>query len=509
MIRHALLSVWDKEGIVELAKYLDKKNIKIISTGGTKRLLEKANLKIKSVSELTDQRPVMNGRVKTLHPTIFGGILADRNNQSHMNDLQLLDSMEIDLVVVNLYPFKEEAVNKKLELQKAIEFIDIGGPSMLRASAKNYLSVVPLCRVEQYQDFINLYNESNGNISEKDRLNYAKEVFRIMQEYDNSIFNYFNSDCVPEFPSIISHSYKLQNELRYGENPHQKAAYYSSGNHSGWKQLSGKKLSYNNYMDMESAYSIISEFEDPGCCIVKHSNPCGFSLGINTIDAFNSAIECDPISYFGGIVSFNRAVDKELAKILVTPFLECIIAPKFEKGAIHILSNKKNLRLVEYEEDFSLPSNLVRTSMNGLLVQTRDIGVVDYSDLDVVTKRKPSKNEVNAMRLGWKLVKFVKSNAIVFANEKQLLGIGAGQTSRVDSVKIAIRKVSETKLNLNNSVMASDAFFPFSDCVKLASESGVRAIIQPGGSIKDQDVIDEANRLGLSMVFTGQRHFFH
>ena len=319
----------------------------------------------------------------------------------------------------------------------------------------------------------------------------------------------FNDDLESEFPSIMSSSYELQDELRYGENPHQKAAYYKFDNDSGWKQLSGKQLSYNNYLDMESAYSIISEFSDSACCIVKHSNPCGFSLGVNSIDAFNSAVECDPISYFGGIVAFNETINKELAEILAVPFLECIVAPQFDAKAISILSAKKNLRLIEYKKDFTLSDRLTRTSMNGLLVQNRDVGKIDYNNLKVVTERQPTEAELNAMELGWKLVKFVKSNAIVFSNEKQLLGIGAGQMSRVDSVKIAIRKVSETKLNLNNSIMASDAFFPFSDCVKLAAESGVKAVIQPGGSIKDQDVIDEADRLGLSMVFTGVRHFFH
>ena len=509
MIKRALLSVWDKKGIVELAEFLTEKNIEIISTGGTKKMLEDAGLKIRSVTDLTGQEPIMNGRVKTLHPTVFGGILADRNNDSHMSDLKLLNAMQIDLVVVNLYPFVEQAVNKKLELQKAIEFIDIGGPSMLRASAKNYSSVIPLCHASQYEGFMNLYNNSNGNISEENRLSYAKEVFRVTQKYDSSIFNYFNHDSESEFPSIISNSYELQDQLRYGENPHQKAAYYKFDNNSGWKQLSGKQLSYNNYLDMESAYSIINEFSDSACCIVKHSNPCGFSLGINSMDAFNSAVECDPISYFGGIVAFNETVNKELAEILAVPFLECIVAPQFDSTAISILSAKKNLRLIEYKKDFTLSDRLARTSMNGLLVQNRDVEKIDYNNLKVVTERQPTEVELNAMQLGWKLVKFVKSNAIVFSNEKQLLGIGAGQMSRIDSVKIAIRKVSETKLNLNNSIMASDAFFPFSDCIKLAAESGVKAVIQPGGSIKDQDVIDEANRLGLSMVFTGVRHFFH
>ena len=510
MNKKALISVWDKTGIVEFSKSLIERGFEILSTGGTKSLLEKNNIAVTSVSDLTGFGSIMDGRVKTLHPKVFGGILADRKNDSHISDLLAMDAFEIDLVVVNLYPFVEQAIEKKLPINKAIEFIDIGGPSMLRAAAKNHESVIPLCDSSDYEDFIGKFDNSNGKISIENRQEYAAKIFKITTQYDMQISSYLNSNSNEQFYDKISINAIKKDELRYGENPHQKAAFYTSeDNDNSWSQLQGKQLSYNNYTDIESAFSIVNDFEQISCSIIKHANPCGFAVGDNTIQAFERAVSSDPVSYFGGIVGFNSTVDRELAEILVKPFLECVVAPDFDDQSLEVFKTKKNLRLIKTSKEFTLSNKMIKNALGGYLLQDRDQLFFDIKNCDIVTKLKPSSNEINALELGWKLVKYVKSNAIIFANKNQVLSAGAGQMSRVDSVKNAIRKISETGLSLEGAIMASDAFFPFPDCIEIAAKAGIKSIIQPGGSIKDSDAIDVADELGLSMLFTKARHFYH
>ena len=511
MSKRALISVWDKIGIVKFSESLINRGYEILSTGGTKNILEEHNIKVTSISDLTGFGSIMDGRVKTLHPKVFGGILADRKNETHINDLAAIGSQSIDLVVVNLYPFVSEAVDKNLPIEEAIEFIDIGGPSMLRASAKNHESVISICDPRDYDNFIDELDRSDGEISIKIRRKYALKVFNVTANYDCTISSYLSNFEEDELvPSNININVVKNNELRYGENPHQKAAFYiPSDKENSWIQLQGKKLSYNNYTDIESAISIVKDFDDISCSIIKHANPCGFAVGKNNVDAFERAVSSDPVSYFGGIVGFNHKVGVEIANTLIKPFIECVVAPDFESESLEIFKSKKNLRLIKIKDCFSLSETMIKNVLGGYLLQDRDLLDFSIDKCEIVTKRKPSEEEVNALKLGWKLVKYVKSNAIVFSNQHQLLSVGAGQMSRVDSVKNAIRKISETGLSLSGAVMASDAFFPFPDCIEIAAKAGIKSVIQPGGSIKDSEVINTADKLDLSMLFTKARHFYH
>ena len=509
MIKRALISVWNKEGVVELAQFFEDNDIEIISTGGTKAVLENAGIKVTSVADITGTGAVMDGRVKTLDPKIFGGILADRNNPSHLSDLNSMNGLEIDIVVVNFYPFVDEAVNKDLSFKKAIEFIDIGGPSMIRAAAKNYHSIVPLCNVDSYSEFMNEYFINKGIIPLDIRQKYACEVFSMTSKYEFAIYNFFKKDS-EEFSNTINFSLEKAADLRYGENPHQKAAFYvPDGKALPWTQLQGKKLSYNNYADMESAIAMVLEFDEASCAIIKHANPCGFGLGNSINEAYHRAVSTDPVSYFGGIVAFNKVVDKSTAMDLVKPFLECVIAPEVTPEALKIFKEKKNLRVVIVGDSYEPSYESIKSVVGGYLVQQKDSDQGELDNLKIVTDLQPSTDDLKAMKLGWTLVRYVKSNGIVYSSHNQLLGVGAGQMSRVDSVKIGLRKVNEAGLNLEGSILASDAFFPFSDSIEIAAAAGVRVIIQPGGSIKDQDVIDKANELGLIMAFTNTRHFYH
>ena len=505
-IKTALISVWDKTGIIDLANFLAKNNIEIISTGGTKKILEENNINVTPVSEVTQQNEVMNGRVKTLHPKIFGGVLADRNNDDHMDDLLGMGGKAIDLVIVNLYPFKSEAIDKNLSLDKAIEYIDIGGPSMLRAAAKNYINVIPLCSPRQYNDFMVSFNSNAGLIDLDKRIAYASTVFKLVSNYNTDISNYFSKN--ENSDRILLDLLKVD-DLRYGENPHQSASFYLPENvEKDWKQHHGKQLSYNNYYDIETANSIVNEFDDMACVIIKHSNPCGFSLGETLKQAYLSAVSTDPISYFGGIVAFNRELDLESAIELNKSFLECIVAPSFSNEALKELKKKKNLRLITIS-DSNKNKKIIRSVFNGFLIQDRDVMEENFNEFQVVSKIKPNNEQLKALYLSWNLVKYVKSNAIVFSNNKQLIGVGAGQMSRVDSVKIAIDKARNNNLNLKNTVMASDAFFPFIDCIQLAAEERVSGVIQPGGSIKDEEVLEEVNKQSMFMIITNKRHFNH
>ena len=508
-INRALLSVWNKEGIIELGQFLINQNIEILSTGGTQTTLEEAALNVTGIEDITGSGSIMDGRVKTLHPKVFGGILADRDNPQHLHDLKDLHGLEIDLVVVNFYPFVQEAVDKSLDFKKAIEFIDIGGPSMLRAAAKNYHSVLPLCDPEKYTEFIEIFKDNDGNVPLEYRKKSASAVFAMTSAYESAIYNYFTKDD-EVLPETVSINLNKSTNLRYGENPHQDAAFYlPEGKSATWHQHQGKILSYNNYADMESAFNIPFEFSETACAIIKHANPCGFGLGKNLKEAYLRAVTTDPVSYFGGIVGFNREVDADTALELVQPFLECIIAPSFSDTALEILKKKKNLRVISVGKEGLQDHYSIKSIAGGYLYQQKDNYQGELEKLATVTHTKLKQSEFQALQLGWKLVRNVKSNAIIFANSDQLLGVGAGQMSRIDSVKIAVRKVSEAGLNLKGAIMASDAFFPFSDSVEIAAEAGISSIIQPGGSIKDKDVIKKADELGIAMVFTGIRHFLH
>tara|TARA_Y100001936_G_scaffold56440_1_gene55338 strand:- start:10159 stop:11679 length:1521 start_codon:yes stop_codon:yes gene_type:complete len=506
-LKKALISVWDKKNVVELAKFLIGQKFEIISTGGTKKILLDNDIKVTSISELTNFDEIMNGRVKTLHPKIFGGLLADKKNKNHLKDLESIDSSAIDLVVVNLYPFEEMASKKNMSLNKLIEYIDVGGPSMLRAAAKNYKSVITLSNPSMYEDFMIEYFKNKGDISSKKRKEYAKNVFLETSKYDSIIFSEFSKDNDEKLSDSLNINLSKNFNLRYGENPHQMASFYTDKTSSSFKQLSGKKLSYNNFFDIETAIRIVKEFNENCCCIIKHSNPCGFSIGKNLTDCFKSAVSCDPISYFGGIVGFNKKVNSKIANKLIEPFLECIVCPDIDDKALEILKMKKNLRVIIYNNDYNFSNISIRSVMGGVLSQT--LSNNSSTDWNIVTKKKPSNANLDALKLGWKLVKYVKSNAIVIANKKQIIGVGAGQMSRVDSVKIAIQKSIENGFNLNGAILASDAFFPFPDSIQLANEYGIKYFIQPGGSIKDKEIIKIADKLKVSMIFTNQRLFFH
>tara|TARA_B100000214_G_C23941428_1_gene615913 strand:- start:69 stop:1589 length:1521 start_codon:yes stop_codon:yes gene_type:complete len=506
-MKYAIISVWDKTGIESFAKYIACNGYNIISTGGTKQQLEDSGLEVISVSEITGNKAILDGRVKTIDYKLFGGILADQSNQSHIQSLLDIEGISIDLVVVNFYPF-EEFSKKNLPLDELINYVDIGGPSMIRAAAKNYKSCIPICKSSLYNIFIEKFKASNGDLTDIDRQFFLKEAFKETSKYDLFISNVLSKDESDDVPKSINLSLGLTKTLRYGENPHQKAAFYIENNKTITKHQ-GKSLSYNNYLDIESAWSIVSEFSDSCCVIIKHSNPCGFSVNDDLSLAFEDACKSDPVSFFGGIVGFNSEVDSSLAKKLTIPFLECIIAPSFSDKALEIFKNKKNLRIITPNSESISYKYSLRSTLGGFLYQERDLYQCGENEFKVVTKAHPSCDEMDAVKLGWKLVKYVKSNAIIINNNRNLLGTGAGQMSRVDSVKIAIGKAAEFSLNLDQSIMASDAFFPFPDSLDLASEAGVRCIVQPGGSIKDDEIIARANELGISMLFTGKRHFLH
>jgi len=511
MIKRALISVWNKDGLLELAQFLNKNEVEIISTGGTEKYLKDNNIPVTEISEITGMSAVMDGRVKTLNPKIFGGILADRKNNNHLEDLNKIDGKTIDLIVVNLYPFVDEAVKNNLPMEKAIEYIDIGGPSMLRAAAKNYHSVCVLSDVSDYSDFIGSFDEENRDISLDWRKNNAAKVFLRTSSYDSNIFQYFNDNSNDALSDSKIIPLIKKEDLRYGENPHQKGAFYTDMNNDlEWVKHQGKALSYNNYMDLQSAFEIVGEFDIPSCSIIKHSNPCGFSTGKNLSEAYSRAVSCDPVSYFGGIVAFNSEVDANLANQLVKPFLECIIAPSFSSEALSVFKAKKNLRVITLSKDYHKNKLEIKSASGGYLIQESDsFSKEEFDKFEVVTKQEPNQDTLRALHLGWKIVRYVKSNAIVIANKDQILGVGAGQMSRIDSVKIAIRKIQEFGLSLDGSIMASDAFFPFPDSLELASSYGIKSIIQPGGSIKDKEIIEVANKLNMGMIFTSTRHFYH
>lgn len=520
-IRRAIISVTDKNGIEEFAKGLSKMGVEIISTGGTADLLKKAGIPVISISNYTGFPEMLDGRLKTLHPKIHGGILGKRDNIEHVKQMKDHDILPIDMVVVNLYAF-EDTIAKGCSLEAAIENIDIGGPTMIRAAAKNYKDAAVVVDPADYQNILKEMEDKNCNLSLETKFYLAKKVFQLTARYDGAISNYLGkiADGIAkkDFSATLTLQVEKVQDLRYGENPHQKAAFYRDINASkdvcvsNARQLSGKELSFNNILDLDSAIEISKEFHEIAAVIIKHNNPCGVAVSkINLLDAYKKALSCDKISSFGGIVGFNRVVDFTTAEEMSKIFLEAIAAPGFTPEALNILKDKKNLRLIEIgtgmEQRSTSSGYDLKKVRGGLLVQTTDIE--SANDLKTVTKREPTDTELENLLFAWNVCKHVKSNAIIFARDNQTIGIGAGQMSRIDSTRIAIMKAKDAGLEVKGSIMASDAFFPFMDNVDKAAEAGITAIIQPGGSIKDEEVIKAADGHNIAMVFTGIRHFRH
>ncbi len=509
MIKNALLSVSDKTGIVEFAKALRELGVTIYSTGGTFRTLEEAQVDVHKVEELTKFPEMMDGRVKTLHPMVHGGILAIRDKEDHQAAMKEYGIQPIDLVVVNLYPFRQTIAKPDVRLAEAIENIDIGGPTMVRSAAKNNAYVGIVVNPKRYAEVIDKLTKE-GDLGQAYRFELAREAFAHTAAYDTAIANYLSQqiDTTP-FPPTYLQAYEKVSDLRYGENPHQQAAFYKEiGKNEGMgalKQLHGKELSYNNIVDMEAAWNMVWEFTQPAACIIKHTNPCGAAVGKDLHEAYVKAYEADSVSAFGGIVALNRPVDAATAKEMSQIFLEVIMAPAFTDEALSILEGKKNIRLITLKQPVA-GQLVVKKVSGGLLVQTEDDLQEEVADYKVVTKTQPTKDQWDALQFAWKLVKHVKSNAILVTSKDQTLGVGAGQMNRVGSAKIALEEAGD---KAQGAVLASDAFFPFGDTVAEAAKHGIGAIIQPGGSIRDQESIDAADAAGIPMVFTGIRHFKH
>lgn len=508
MKKRALISVYNKDYILDFAIKLTELGYEIISTGGTYKFLNDNGLNVVKVSDITGFPEILNGRVKTLHPKIHGGILAIRDNDKHIEELKENDIMPIDIVCVNLYPFKETILKDDVPMEEAIENIDIGGPSMIRSAAKNNKYVTVLVDPNDYENVVDEIKEY-GNTKSKTRLYLAAKAFGHTAVYDSLIYNYFIDKNNMKFPDKIIFAYEKVQAMRYGENPHQKAAFYKNALKSfgitECEQLHGKELSFNNINDANAAIELLREFDEPTAVAIKHTNPCGVATADNIYDAYKKAYECDKISIFGGIVAFNRRIDAKVAEELRKIFLEIIIAPKFDDDALSILEKKKNVRILKINEKY-LNEYDIKKIEGGLLVQEKDNVDLDEDKIKVVTKNKPTKEELEDLRFAWKVVKHVKSNAIVLVKDKATVGIGAGQVNRIWPTEQSIKEAGE---RANGSVLASDAFFPFSDVVETASKAGVTSIIQPGGSKNDNLSIDAANKLGISMIFTGIRHFKH
>jgi len=501
-IRRALISVWDKKGIGEFARKLANLHVEIISTGKTAALLRRNGIKVKEASSLTSFPEILSGRVKTLHPKIFGGILANKKHPLHMEEIKNLGIQPIDMVVVNLYPFPEK-LKERLGIDEMIEYIDIGGATMIRAAAKNFKNVACLSVPEQYKQVADELTKNNGFLSQETLKKLAQQAFCVSKEYDSCIYDYFIGKEMLHFDMAKTIS------LRYGENPHQKAALHNLAGKERlqFRQLQGKELSYNNFLDLDSAMSTVKEFSEPAAVIVKHASPCGVGVDKKLSSAYHKAYQADTVSSFGGVIALNRKVDREAARqVIKSEFKECIVAPSFSKEAMKLFSAKKNFRVVEANFIQKINSKDIRTTQFGYLIQDKDLLCLDKQSLKVVTKRKPTPREMKDLVFAWKIAKHVKSNAITVAKNLTLLGIGAGQPSRVGAVKIALDKASSSA---KGAVLASDAFFPKEDAISFLHRKGIKAIIQPGGSIKDNDLIKICNKLGVSMLFTGIRHLSH
>ena len=526
-IKRALISVSEKKGVVDFAKGLEKLGVEIISTGGTAKVLRENGIKIRAISDVTGFPEMLSGRVKTLHPKIHGGILARRSDRGHMKQVKDHRIGLIDMVVVNLYPFEDTVRNPKVKLEDAVEMIDIGGPAMIRSAAKNFNDVAVLCNPDRYLCVLMELQKNDCALSEETRQALAVEAFGHTAKYDAAIYAFLSGRFArskDKFPEILHLVFERAQGLRYGENPHQKAAFYADSikpayGFGGMKQVHGKELSFNNFLDLHSAVQIAKDFESPTVCVVKHNSPCGVASSTKLDNAYRDAFNCDSLSAFGGIVGLNRKVDVKTAKaIFDSGFLECIIAPAYDAGALKILTERKNLRIIEYRDmdtgsrnsgkgtDREIYSCDVKKIEGGLLLQEQDELEVKMSDLKTVTKRTPSASQIKTLLFAWKVAKHVRSNAIVIAKGERTIGIGGGQPSRVDSVKIAVRKAGN---EIKGACLATDGFFPKPDSVQLAGKAGIAAIMQPGGSIKDEDSIEAADKAKIAMVTTGIRHFRH
>ncbi|HXR38178.1 MAG TPA: bifunctional phosphoribosylaminoimidazolecarboxamide formyltransferase/IMP cyclohydrolase [Terracidiphilus sp.] len=523
-IRRALLSVTDKTGLVEFAQVLAGFGVELVSTGGTARALREAGLTVRDISDLTGFPEMLDGRVKTLHPLVHGGLLYIRGNTEHEAAVQAHGIQPIDMVVVNLYAFEKTAAQAGVPFGHLIENIDIGGPSMVRSAAKNFEDVAIVTRVSDYPDLIQEMKSANGALlTRATRWRLARQAFSTTAAYDAAIANTLDriaeapapsGPAAPDpdaLPTTLRINFPLAQSLRYGENPHQRAALYSDGSGlgiAGATQLQGKELSFNNLVDLDACWELAQEFEEPAVIIVKHTNPCGAATGACVLEAYQKALAADPVSAFGGVIGINRPVDADAAAEIAKLFVEAIAAPAFTPGARERFSAKKNLRLVEVHA--APPRPVVKHVSGGLLIQDADTGRIDATALDpglkIVTWRPPSAEELRSLLFAWRVAKHVKSNAIVYARDGQTIGVGAGQMSRVDAARFGAMKAV---LPLKGCVAASDAFFPFPDGLETVAQAGATAVIQPGGSVKDQDVIDAADRLGVAMVFTGIRHFRH
>jgi phosphoribosylaminoimidazolecarboxamide formyltransferase / IMP cyclohydrolase len=512
-VQRAILSVTDKAGLVDFARRLAALGVELISTGGTAKLLRDSGIPVKDVSELTGFPEMLDGRVKTLHPKVHGGILHRRENASHCAAIAEHGIQAIDLVVVNLYAFEQTAATPGVGMEELIENIDIGGPSMIRSAAKNFRDVAVVTSPADYDRIADEMESSGGELGNQTKWQLAQKAFATTAAYDSAIastleqIEHGESRAPSTFPPVLRLSFNKLADLRYGENPHQKAALYSDGSGAGvanGRQIQGKELSYNNVVDLQAAWDLAQEFKEPFCAIIKHTNPCGAAVGATLAEAYKKAFETDPVSAFGGVIAVNRPVDSEAAEEMGKLFLEVIGASGFEEAAKSKFISKKNLRLVEIK---NAPEKwLLKNVSGGMLLQDADVHQLQENELRVVSKREPTTDEKNSLLFAWKICKHVKSNAIVYARDQQTVAVGAGQMSRVDSCKLGAMKAV---LPLRGTVVASDAFFPFPDGVEEIAKAGATAIIQPGGSVRDQQVIDAADRLGLAMIFTGIRHFRH
>jgi len=515
-IRRALLSVSDKTGLVDFARELISHEVEILSTGGTARTLQQAGIPVTPVSSVTGFPEILGGRVKTLHPKIHGGILARRGDSGQMAELEQHGIAPIDLVAVNLYPFEKTVSSADVTVADALENIDIGGPCMIRAAAKNYPAVAVIVEPAQYGQVIAEMKENGGSLSLETRRGLSLRAFQRTGQYDGAISAFLeggeSSDAPPEAPSL--HLRKVQ-DLRYGENPHQSAALYKDAssyavNPEYARQLHGKALSFNNILDMNAAIGLVAEFDSPCAVVLKHNNPCGAAVDTDIFKAYELAFQTDPVSAFGGIVALNRELDTPVAEKMSKVFLEVVLAPSFSSAALELLTVKKNIRLIEWPMDRAGQTGWdIKKVQDGYLLQSMDSGPGSEPEFKVVSERQPTEEEWEGMRFGWKVVKWVKSNAVIYVKSGRTVGIGAGQMSRIDSSKLAVAKANEAGLDLNGTVVVSDAFFPFRDGVDAAAEAGATAVIEPGGSIRDEEVIAAANERGMAMVFTGIRHFRH
>ncbi|MDC1311071.1 bifunctional phosphoribosylaminoimidazolecarboxamide formyltransferase/IMP cyclohydrolase [Burkholderiales bacterium] len=517
--KQVLISVSDKTGVIEFARSLEKIGYKILSTGGTAKALSEADIAVTEIGDYTGFPEMLDGRVKTLHPKVHAGILARRNLSQHAASLKEHDIPTIELVVVNLYPFASTVAMPNCTLENAIENIDIGGPSMVRGAAKNWEHVGVITSPEDYHTVLSeLTSSATGSLSRETRFALCRKAFSHTAAYDSNVSNYLSAIDIrgkqTKFPQQINLNFRKGEDLRYGENPHQQAAFYQDltvlpGAIANYNQIQGKELSYNNIADSDAAWECVKSFSDPACVIVKHANPCGVAIGENALKAYQKAFSTDPTSAFGGIIAFNIAVDEHAACAIGNQFVEVVIAPSFSDEAKTYFSEKKNVRLLQIDLDRIVNEFDYKRVGGGVLVQNSDTKNVLEEDLKIVTEIRPSIKQMTDLIFAWRVAKFVKSNAIVFCGNGMTLGVGAGQMSRVDSARIACIKAENANLNLSNSVVASDAFFPFRDGLDVLKTAGANAVIQPGGSVRDDEVIAAANEQGIAMVLTGTRHFRH